>query len=639
MSSVSILPPYPAFVDTEGKPLDNGYIWIGQANLDPQVNPVGVYWDSALTITAEQPIRTIAGFPSRNGTPARFYTSVDTYSIRVQNKNGTQQYYVPDADRDQIYVPGPDSLLTAGSVDDALDQISDESSGSSVVGFLQSGLGAQPRTVQSKLRDEVSVLDFGADPTGVADSTNAIKNAIAASKNVYLPSGTYRITSPLYMTQGARLIGAGVGSTIINKTTTTVGSGSNTARGGAISDSYAVDAAIILTHANFNVFDDYAYNCEISNLQITSGSNNNAYAIYAPRAALCTMKNVETLGFQYGYTTFDTWMSTFERVTHNGNGRTSWRGFNWILDSTSGPTGTSCNFMDCWARDGSGIGWYINSLGYTAMNNCGADNITGSAYQFITSQITMNGCGMENITAIASGDIFIIENSIAVVNTMYAFAITGASLANYILLDSSSVSFNDCKFSNFVAANGAYNLGVQNGTNLFDNGTQWPTNGNTFISYSGSSKRDIPFNDALVSSSGAAYAIRSQTSGIRKENYSKAIAATATNIFTFSMTGSPASAFVHLRMFGNDSSFPNGAIYQEVVFTFHQDGSYYSNSSIVNSTQAGNGLTTLPTYSISNAGGVWTVSMTPGASGAIGNVTLIAEVLGIAVGATTFTWS
>lgn len=87
------------------------------------------------------------------------------------------------------------------------------SSGSSLIGFIQAGSGAVARTVQGKLRDTVSVLDFGADPTGVADSTLAIQNAItyAASSNgskVYLPVGTYKINNPgLTVPTGVWLIG------------------------------------------------------------------------------------------------------------------------------------------------------------------------------------------------------------------------------------------------------------------------------------------------------------------------------------------------------------------------------------------------------------------------------------------------
>ena len=70
MSTIEVQPPYPAFAGTDGQPLENGYIWIGTANLSPQVNPIAVYWDAANTIAAPLPIRTLNGYPSRNGTPA-----------------------------------------------------------------------------------------------------------------------------------------------------------------------------------------------------------------------------------------------------------------------------------------------------------------------------------------------------------------------------------------------------------------------------------------------------------------------------------------------------------------------------------------------------------------------------------------
>jgi hypothetical protein len=89
--SVSVNPPYPIFSEADGLPLENGYIWIGSANLDPQTNPINVYWDAALTITAAQPIRTLNGYAVYQGTPSRFYTNGD-YSIRVMDKNGSTIY-------------------------------------------------------------------------------------------------------------------------------------------------------------------------------------------------------------------------------------------------------------------------------------------------------------------------------------------------------------------------------------------------------------------------------------------------------------------------------------------------------------------------------------------------------------------
>jgi hypothetical protein len=91
MSSPSVESPYPAFADADGQPLEDGYIWIGTANLNPITNPIVVYFNPAQTITAVQPIRTSGGYPVYQGTPARIYTSGD-YSIQVQNKNATVVY-------------------------------------------------------------------------------------------------------------------------------------------------------------------------------------------------------------------------------------------------------------------------------------------------------------------------------------------------------------------------------------------------------------------------------------------------------------------------------------------------------------------------------------------------------------------
>jgi hypothetical protein len=174
MPALSIQPPYPIFTDTDGQPLENGYVWIGTANQNPITNPITAYWDAALTVTAAQPVRTLNGYPSNAGTPARLYVNSD-YSIQVQNKNGTVVYSALGATErlSDVVVTGVDS---------------------SEVTFLQAGTNAVTRTAQAKMRDVVSVLDFGADPTGVADSTAAIQSAINSLPNggtVYFPRGSY----------------------------------------------------------------------------------------------------------------------------------------------------------------------------------------------------------------------------------------------------------------------------------------------------------------------------------------------------------------------------------------------------------------------------------------------------------------
>jgi hypothetical protein len=153
MSALSIQPTYPIFTETDGQPLENGYIWIGQTNLDPQVNPINVYFDAALTIPAGQPIRTINGYPSRSGTPARLYVNSD-YSIRVQNSKGSLVYSAPAATERYSEI-----VLSLGVA---------------------------------------NVISYGADPTGVADSSAAAQAATNTGLPVYFPAGAYRVSGVTY---------------------------------------------------------------------------------------------------------------------------------------------------------------------------------------------------------------------------------------------------------------------------------------------------------------------------------------------------------------------------------------------------------------------------------------------------------
>jgi hypothetical protein len=65
------------------------------------------------------------------------------------------------------------------------------------VTFLAAGAGATQRTALDKLRDVVSVKDFGAVGDGVTDDTASIQAAIdslaATGGTVLFPAGTYRI--------------------------------------------------------------------------------------------------------------------------------------------------------------------------------------------------------------------------------------------------------------------------------------------------------------------------------------------------------------------------------------------------------------------------------------------------------------
>jgi len=77
----------------------------------------------------------------------------------------------------------PAGIIAATTVQGAINEIVSDlaaSGGSSLVGFLQSGSGAVVRTAQSKMRDVVSVLDYGAPTDGTSDCYAAFVAAYAA---------------------------------------------------------------------------------------------------------------------------------------------------------------------------------------------------------------------------------------------------------------------------------------------------------------------------------------------------------------------------------------------------------------------------------------------------------------------------
>ena len=80
------------------------------------------------------------------------------------------------------------NLPLAGGVIDASNVIYNEGSS-----------GAVNSTVKAKLQESVSVMDFGADPTGTTDSSTSFSEALTAAQTqgigVFVPDGTYKILS------------------------------------------------------------------------------------------------------------------------------------------------------------------------------------------------------------------------------------------------------------------------------------------------------------------------------------------------------------------------------------------------------------------------------------------------------------
>jgi len=79
------------------------------------------------------------------------------------------------------------------------------SGGAALVGFIQSGIGAIARTVQSKLQDTVSIFDFMSAAqiadvkagTALLDVSAAVQTAVNTTFRVFFPAGTYKLSVPI----------------------------------------------------------------------------------------------------------------------------------------------------------------------------------------------------------------------------------------------------------------------------------------------------------------------------------------------------------------------------------------------------------------------------------------------------------
>jgi len=185
--------PFKTYTGLNGQPLDGGFVYFGQPNLNPITSPVTVFWDAAGTQPVAQPLRTVNGYIVRNGTPANVFFS-SLYSELVQDSNGRQVFFARTSDDFSI----------ASVVSSFLTNIA-ASTGAALIGYIQNAIGAVANTVLAKLRERITIHDFMTDAeradvagAGVLDVTAAVQKAITAcsGKTLHVLPGTYRLKTP-----------------------------------------------------------------------------------------------------------------------------------------------------------------------------------------------------------------------------------------------------------------------------------------------------------------------------------------------------------------------------------------------------------------------------------------------------------
>lgn len=153
------------FLDSNGQPLVGGKVYTYEAGT---TTPLATYTSSTGGSANTNPII----LDSRG--EASVWLSNQAYKFKLTDSNDVEIWTV-----DQIENLDVLTLLAA-------------SGGSALIGFIQGGTGAVARTLQSKVRETVSITDFGASTSKTAaENTTAIEAAMAYSNSVMVPEGTF----------------------------------------------------------------------------------------------------------------------------------------------------------------------------------------------------------------------------------------------------------------------------------------------------------------------------------------------------------------------------------------------------------------------------------------------------------------
>jgi hypothetical protein len=316
-----------------------------------------------------------------------------------------------------------------GTYDNIPSQISTDAS---LVTYTPAGAGAVTTTVQAKLRQYVSVKDFGAVGDGTTDDTVALNAALQSPNIVLLPQGTYRITSQLvFGLYCCGLVGEGMYTSVISKQFN--GNAILCDANGAVMQNFGV-VGNGATYSDGGIV-PRGYNISIQNCRITDTADS------------C----IKVAGAVGSNALAATYLSVDNCFLNPTNAATTYSIRSITPDDSGRPTDRSFNNLN----GGSSL------IDFSGMNYATLSNSLGTIVKFDSncSKICINNCRFTNAAAniVIYGNDHVIENNLWTFGAGYGIS-TDSTAASVYFGPTNNITIGTSSFSS-IADGSALNGG------------------------------------------------------------------------------------------------------------------------------------------------------------------------------------